>query len=135
MKFKQLSLEEYQSITKIPFLEKQRKNGQLPYLEECLQSGTAEYYIINYNNQQYSFWFYKNGNIADLCLTEKNPKSLFDNEIIIKGIFHFLQSKGYKNITMTLPKKQYHWAIKYGFKKTKEIKYGTREFIEWEKEL
>ena len=45
MNLKKVTLEEYQS----------RKTKT--YLEECLEKGTAEYYVVNYNGEEHQFFF------------------------------------------------------------------------------
>ena len=66
MNLKKLTLEEYPN----------RKTKT--YLEECLENGTAEYYVVNYNEEEYQFFFYKKDDVAEICVEEKSPNSLFD---------------------------------------------------------
>lgn len=139
MKFRQLSLEEYRKLNNSSFLEELRKKGNPPLLEERLEKNTAKYYIVNYNNEEFSFWFYKQGDVVDLCLEEKNPNSLFDYEPAVLEIFDFLSKNGYKKVLINLYKDKFsernNLAIKYGFTKVNEITYKDITFIEYEKKL
>ena len=41
-------------------------------LEECLENNTDEYYIVDYNGEEHEFFFYKNQDIANMCVEEKS---------------------------------------------------------------
>ncbi len=63
MNLKKLTLEEYQ------------KRQDKSYLEECLENNTVEYYIVDYNGEEHEFFFYKNQDIANMCVEEKSLNS------------------------------------------------------------
>ena len=127
MNIQKLTLKEYQD----------RKPKS--YLEKCMEDGTAEYYIINYKENEYQFFFYKKpNNTAEICVEENSANSLFDYEDAMNKIFSFLQEKGYKKIKITLMdnlKTRKNLAIKYGFKEIQKFKQGDLLFIEYLKNL
>ena len=127
MNLKRLTLEEYQ------------KRKAKSYLEKCLKNGTAEYYIINYNDEEYQFFFYKKPeDTADLCVDQHAPKSLFDYKDVMNEIFAFLKEKGYKKVEITLMDnfdERKALALKYGFKEIQKYKQGISQFVDYCKEL
>ena len=127
MDLKKLTLEEYQN--------KKTKT----YLEECLENGMAEYYIVNYNGKEYQFLFYKNNDTAEICVKEKSPNSLFDYGDAMNEIFSFLKERGYKKVTITLEANKFierqELAIRYGFNEIRKFEHANVSFIEYYKNL
>lgn len=127
MNLKKLTLEEYQS----------RKPKS--YLEECLENGTAEYYIVNYNEKEYQFFFYKKtDDIAKIHVEENSSDALFDYEDVMQEIFTFLKEQGFKKVKITLmdeQEKRKTLALKYGFKEEISFKQGDWQFTDYSKDL
>lgn len=129
MDLERLTLEEYQKSI----------SSKKTYLEECLENGTAEYYIINYSGKQHQFFFYKQDFIADICVEEKSDDSLFDYAEVMNEIFSFLKKKGFKGVRITLSNdffvKRNDLARKYGFKEVGREEIAERNFIHYERKL
>ena len=127
MNLKKLTLEEYQS----------RKPKS--YLEESLENGTAEYYIVNYNEKEYQFFFYKKtDDIAKIHVEENSSDALFDYEDVMQEIFTFLKEQGFKKVKITLmdeQEKRKTLALKYGFKEEISFKQGDWQFTDYSKDL
>lgn len=129
MDWERLTLQKYQKMI----------YDKKTYLEECLENGTAEYYIINYNGKKHHFFFYKHDFIADICVEEKSSNSLFDDSEVMNEIFSFLKKKGFKIIRITLSNdffiERNDLAREYGFKEVRREEIAERNFIHYEREL
>lgn len=129
MDLERLTLEQYQKST----------SDKKTYLEECLENGTAEYYIVNYKDKKHQFFFYKHDFIADICVEEKSSNSLFDYAEVMNEIFSFLKKKGFKMIRITLSNdffvERNDLAREYGFKEVGREKIAEKNFIHYEMEL
>lgn len=129
MNLERLTLEKYQKS----------KSDKKTYLGECLENGTAEYYIVNYKDEKHQFFFYKHDFIADICVEEKSSNSLFDYAEVMNEIFSFLKKKGFKTIRMTLSNdffvERNDLAREYGFKEVGREKIAEKNFIHYEMEL
>ena len=109
------------------------------YLEECLENGTAEYYVVNYNGEEHQFFFYKHNCVADICVEEKSSNSLFDYAEAMNEVFSFLKKKGFKTIRINLSNdffvERNDLAREYGFKEVGREKIAERNFIHYERKL
>lgn len=128
MEFRRVSLEEYADN-----LPDNLQNLGFSFLEECLQNGTAEYYVID-DKDEFFFYILKD-KAVDLCVHEKSPSSLFDDEEKMWKIFDFLRDEGYQKIHIVLFKNRYvnrnNKAEIYGF----EVLCTYDKFIEYIKYL